>query len=91
MLIHTQHSIQVESERFKTDPSKSYEFSVWMWSEGGNNYGTDYLGLTAFNSEGNPVTITAFDIYNVNSNGDDGNPYFWYRSHGSMPRVKRVS
>lgn len=90
MEIHTQHSIEVESDRFKIDPSKSYEFSVWLYSSGGNTTGRDYIGMHTFASNGEGIAATAFDVNNPNSNWDEGNPYFWHRGHGENYRDKWV-
>lgn len=90
MELHTQWSIQVQSDKFKVDPAKSYEFTVWLFSEGGNTVGSDYIGINAFDNGGNYIVLTAFDANNPNSNWDDGNPYFWIRGHGDNYRNKWV-
>ena len=90
MLAHTQWSVQVQSDKFKVDPAKSYEFTVWLWSEGGNTTGNDYIGINVFNSSGDNIVVTAFDVNNPNSNWDEGNPYFWHRGHGENYRDKWV-
>ena len=90
MLVHTAGSVQVQSDRFKVDPAKSYEFTVWLWSEGGNTAGLDYIGINAFDSSGSIVPVSGFDVNNPNSNWDESNPYFWYRGHGENYRNKWV-
>lgn len=90
LLAHTQWNIQVQSDKFKVDPAKSYEFTVWLWSEGGNTAGRDFIGINAYNSSGDNIVVTAFDVNNPNSNWDEGNPYFWHRGHGEDYRNKWV-
>lgn len=90
MEIHTQYSIQVVSDKFKIDPSKSYEFSVWLYSSGGNTTGRDYMGMFTYDSGGSEIISTAFDVNNPNSNWDERNPYFWHRGHGENYRDKWV-
>lgn len=90
MEIRTQGSIEVRSNKFKVDPAKSYEFTIWLYSEIGNTAGRDFIGINAFNSSGDNIVVTAFDVNNPNSNWDESNPYFWHRGHGENYRNKWV-
>ena len=82
ILQQTSWDTDVRFEWIEIDPSKSYEISIWLYSEGNNQYGNDYIGTWVKDRDGNNSSLISFNAVLNGQNGtwDDGNPYFIVRS-----------
>ena len=82
VLQQTSWDTDVRFEWIEIDPSKSYEISIWLYSEGNNQYGNDYVGTWVKDRDGNNSSLISFNAILNGQNGtwEDGNPYFIIRS-----------
>lgn len=69
--------VQIYSDYFDVDPSKAYEFSIWI--KGSATTGQNYFGLNTTDGT-NTVSVTPVVLSSGTAGTATTNPYFWSSS-----------
>lgn len=76
--ITTTGDVQVQSEVFEVDPTKTYEVTLSIYSNHPDNAGTRYFGLHCYDANMNNIGAIPFTISSRTfGSSPNTNPYFW--------------
>lgn len=84
LTLTTTGDLQATTARFKADPSKAYEVSVWLKSD--IAHGSTYIGLNAYSKTGSNIGVNSIsNSSGANTTSANTNFYFWSTSGASVP------